>query len=121
MKPDQISDIASFYHKLLLFSPLEWQRRNSWTHFNISVFHQLHQLHLLQLLCVFKLLLHFLSLKWTDDQREQQEVISSENICGAEVLREISGKLFTKDKFLRTPFKEFLALLTKADIIVFYI
>ena len=69
---------------------------------------------------MFKLLLHFLSLKWTDDQRgEQQEVISSENICGAEVLREISGKLFTKDKFLRkAPLKEFLA---KLDVIVFEI
>ena len=29
-------------------------------------------------ICLFKLLLHFNSLKWTDDQREKQEVISSE-------------------------------------------
>ena len=29
-------------------------------------------------ICLFKLLLHFHSLKWTDDQREKQEVISSE-------------------------------------------
>ena len=114
--------IASFHDKLLQSSWVPGGY-SKWGHGYISIFMFLCSISCIwciSSICVFKLLLHFPSLKWTDDQRgEQQEVISSENICGAEVPWETSEKLFTKDKFLRkAPLKEFLA---KLDVIVFEI
>ena len=121
MKTSSIRHIASFHDKLLQSSWVPGGY-SKWGHGYISIFMFLCSISCIWCIpsiCVFKLLLHFPSLKWTDDQREQQEVISSENISGAEVPWEISEKLFTKDKFLRkAPLKEFLA---KLDVIVFEI